>query len=143
MGSMNRTAARLTVSAAFVLLGLGRAAAADFCLTGTGKINVMYVAKGFKVPAKGTCAVWSGFCASGCSPDNIQTGAACTASDGSHVSFALTTAYLLSNRQWDWVRLDLPALTGNGNFNDFEEGFGATVSYDASGGRCTNSLPVP
>jgi hypothetical protein len=117
-----------------------RTNAADYCIKSSGVINVTYVGKIFQLPPKGACRAWSGFCA-GCSPDNVQTGSACTASNGSHVSFVLTTAYILNNRQWDFIRLDLPAQSGSGNSNELSGGTGATVSYSAKGGVCT--IPVP
>jgi hypothetical protein len=108
-------------------------------------IDVVYAGKAFTVPAAGQCALWIGFCQSpGCSPDNVQTGTACTASNGSHVSFGITTFYSPSNRQWDWIRLDLPGLSGFGNVNNFEEGFAKTVNYNASAVACNPSVgPVP
>jgi hypothetical protein len=116
----------------------------DYCIHGVSSIDVTYVGKQFKIPAAGKCETWSGFCRSGCSPDNVQTGTACTASDGSHVSFVITTAYLASNRQWDWIRLDLPAQTGSGNTNNLQVGIGDTISYSASAGTCSPAtVPVP
>jgi hypothetical protein len=130
------------LAAAILASGTGRSQAADYCIKSVNApISVTYVAKAFAVPPKGTCRTWSGFCVSGCSPDNSQTGSACTASNGSHVTFALTTMYLANNRQWDFVRLDLPSQSGKGNSNNLQEGVGQTISYDAKGGNC--SQPVP
>ena len=94
-----------------------------------------YVGIGFAIPKAGECATWRGFCSSGCSPDNVQTGVACTASNGSHVSFGLTIFYLASNRQFDWIRLDLPSETGSGNFN-YENPALGTTNYSAKGATC-------
>lgn len=129
------------VIAPLTLFGNAASHAADYCVKSTGAINVTYVGKNFQIPAKGKCAVWSGFCSSGCSPDNLQTGAACTASNGSRVTFVLTTAYLADNRQWDFLRLDLPAGTGSGNSNNFQQGVNNTISYNAAGASC--NVPVP
>lgn len=118
--------------------------AKDYCIHGVGNVNVTYVAQQFKIPGPGKCAAWMGFCSAGCSPDNLQTGTACTSSDKKHVSFVITTAYAASNRQWDWVRLDLPAQTGSGNLNDLSSGIGGTQNYNATGGFCsTQPVPVP
>lgn len=114
--------------------------AEDYCITQSGAVNATYVGKQFKLPAAGKCEAWYGFC-HGCSPDNVQTGTACTASDGSHVSFVITTAYLLTNRQFDWIRLNLPAQTGSGNLNYLL--VPDIVSYSASGGTCSSTIPVP
>jgi hypothetical protein len=131
-------AAIVLALAASILLISGtpaQAALNAYCITtSTGQV---YVGLKVKIPLKGKCVAWSGFCSTGCSPDNVQTGTACTASDDSHVSFEINTAYLASNRQWDWVRVDLPANTGSGNFNDLASGIGGTVSYTATGAKCT------
>ena len=125
------------VAMAFVALMAVDARAQAYCIQlGPPVSTTTYVGLGFKVPPPGKCAAWLGFC-TGCSPDNVQTGSACTASKGAHVSFVLTTAYLATNRQWDFVRLDLPSQKGSGNMNTFETGFGATISYPATGKACT------
>ena len=139
----------VVLATAVMLIGAPKAQAADYCIHGVDVlaplgINVTYVGKGFKLPKADQCQDWSGFCSFGCSPDNVQTGTACTASDGSHVSFVITTAYLASNRQWDWIRLDLPAETGSGNTNHLSGGIGDTHFYSASGGTCSpKTVPVP
>jgi hypothetical protein len=143
---VRRTCSSLPVIVA--ALGVFGCATADFCVRGNKptlpSIDVVYAGKAFTVPAAGQCALWTGFCQSGCSPDNVQTGTACTASNGSHVSFGITTFYSPSNRQWDWIRLDLPGLSGFGNVNNFEEGFAKTVNYNASAVACNPSVgPVP
>ena len=117
-----------------------KAPAKDYCIHGVGAIDVIYVGKQFKIPAAGKCETWSGFCSSGCSPDNVQTGTACTASDGSHVSFIINTAYLASNRQWDWIRLSLPSQTGSGNENNLQEGIEDTQPYTATGETCSPAI---
>ena len=138
---------RITLSVilvtALVLIGAQKVKAADYCIEGVSSVNVTYVGKNFKVPAAGKCVDWFGFCSSGCSPDNLQTGTACTASDRSHVSFVITTAYAGGNRQWDWIRLDLPDETGNGNLKSSSD-IGSIISYAAAGGTCDpKKVPVP
>jgi hypothetical protein len=110
------------------------ARAADFCITGTGSIGAVYVGRNLALPVAGKCAAWSGFCFSGCSPDNVQEGVVCSSSDGTHVSFGITTYYLATNRQFDWVRLDLPGLTGSGNLNYLLAS--GTTTYTATGAAC-------
>lgn len=136
----------------FPLLGVALTvvgcASSDFCVHGSKptlpSIDVEFTGKAFAVPAAGQCALWTGFCRSGCSPDNVQMGTACTASNGSHVSFGITTAYSPGNRQWDWIRLELPALTGFGNTNNLQEGIAQTVEYTASAVACKPAIvPVP
>jgi len=114
--------------------------AADYCISQSGAISSIYVGKDFTPPKEGECKTWQGFC-KGCSPDNVQTGVACTASNGSHLSFGLTTSYLLSNRQFDWIRLELPSHTGSGNLNYQNPSLG-TVNYTAKGAACApQSVP--
>jgi len=116
--------------------------AADYCIHLSGAVTSVYVGKDFTPPNAGECKTWRGFCSKNCSPDNVQTGIACTASDGSHLSLGLMTFYLLSNRQFDWIRLDLPNSTGSGNFN-FQNPALGTTDYTARGGTCANPKPVP
>jgi hypothetical protein len=115
--------------------------ATDYCVSGSGAASPIYVGKDFTPPNPGECKGWQGFCKSGCSPDNVQTGVACTNSTGSHISFGLTTFYLASDRQFDWIRLDLPSQTGSGNFNYQNPSLG-TTNYNAKGAPCATE-PVP
>jgi hypothetical protein len=142
--AVNRIALVVTVGIAVAVAEVSAArAASDYCISLGPPISAgtTYVGKQFKLPMTGKCESWNGFCV-GCSLDNVQTGTACTASDGSHVSFQLTTAYLATNRQFDWVRLDLPSETGGGNLNYLLAT--GTTEYSASGGPCgPASVPVP
>jgi hypothetical protein len=136
----------VVISLALVLsfVGIPQAKAVDdYCINLGPPIanGTKYVGKKLKLPKPGKCTAWQGYCV-GCSPDNVQTGTACTASDGSHVSFQLTTAYLATNRQFDWVRLDLPEQRGNGNLNYLLAP--GTTNYSATGAPCSPSpVPVP
>ncbi len=38
-------------------------------------------------------------------PDDVESGVACASSDGAHVSLGVSTYYLLSDREFDWIRL--------------------------------------
>ena len=138
---------RTTAMAACCLMGAllplsaPHAFAGDYCISNSGKVSSVYVGKDFMLPKSGACATWRGFCKTGCSPDNVQTGVACTASNGSHVSFGLTTYYLAGNRQFDWVRLDLPKGSGSGNF-DYENPALGSTNYTAKGASCSGgSVP--
>ena len=118
------------------------AAGPDYCIDrGGGVVGGTFVARNFNLPKSGECVKWEGFCASGCSPDNVESGVACTASDGAHVSFGVTTYYSASNREFDWVRLDLPAETGSGNLN-YQNPALPTVDYTATGKPCSG-VPAP
>jgi hypothetical protein len=126
-----------SISLALAICSLAAASAyADYCITkGGGVVGGVSVGKGFKIPKAGECTEWRGLCTSGCSPDNVQDGVACTASDGSHVSFGITTYYLASNRQFDWIRLNLPGASGSGNLNYQLPALG-TQNYTATGAAC-------
>lgn len=119
-------------------LATAPAFAGDYCITqGGGTVGGTYIGKDFKIPKAGKCANWLGEC-KGCSPDNVQAGVACTASNGSQVSFGLTTYYLASNRQFDWIRLDLPSSIGSGNLNYLQPTNppNETQNYTATGAYC-------
>ena len=112
------------------------AVAADYCITlGAPLVQpTTYVGKNFTIPKAGECASWFGQC-KGCSPDNVQNGVACTASNGSQVSFGITTFYMASNRQFDWIRLDRDG-TGSGNMNYLTPATPPTQNYTAKGAIC-------
>ncbi|HKA56565.1 MAG TPA: hypothetical protein VKJ47_23210 [Candidatus Binatia bacterium] len=111
----------------------------DFCIQLGSGLIAKFVGKNFKVPGKGKCKPWAGFCATGCSPGTVQTGTACTAADGSQVTFGFTTWYAGGPRQFDFIQLTLPALTGSGNENTLASS--TPISYSATGASC--SVPVP
>jgi len=114
------------------------AVAADYCITLGAPFAATYVGKNFTVPKAGECADWVGECTVGCSPDNVQSGVACTASNGSHVSLGITIFYLADNREFTWIRLDLPAATGSGNTNYLEPTNppNLTQNFPAKGASC-------
>ena len=118
------------------------AAGPDYCIEkGGGVVGGTLVARDFNLPKAGECVKWERFCASGCSPDNVESGVACASSDGAHVSFGVTTYYLASNREFDWVRLDLPAEKGSGNLN-YQNPALPTVDYTSTGKPCSG-VPAP
>ncbi len=125
------------ISAAW-FLATAPAFAGDYCITLGGPQAGTYVGKDFKIPKPGECANWRGECSVGCSPDNVQAGVACTASDGSHVSLGITTYYLADNRQFDWIRLNLPTSVGSGNLNYLEPTNppNQTQNYSPTGAEC-------
>jgi hypothetical protein len=135
MSSIIDRACLFVAGAALSCIAMMPARADDYCITLTGSVQATYVGKAFAPPTAGNCQAWLGFCYGGCSPDNVQTGVGCTASDGSNISFGLTTSYLAGNRQFDWVRLGLPGQSGSGNLNYQNPSLG-TTNYNASGGRC-------
>src|SRR5262249_57804900 len=120
---MMKTGVRLP---ALTLLALTRswhtAQARDLCITGA--FSGQYVGKSFKLPSPGKCEPFLGFF-TGILNASASTGQACTAADGSHVDFGLTTTFsgVPGFVEWDNIELSLPALTGT---------LDATI---ASGGR--------
>jgi hypothetical protein len=134
------TRVRAACLAASVLLAAAPALSADYCLTLVGLGNV-YVGKKFKLPKKGKCADWSGFCMTLCSA-NVQSGTACTSSDGLQTHFQITTAYLGSPSR-ESASIDLQVQTQTGSADVLAHGTGASASYDSevTGAKC--SVPVP
>jgi hypothetical protein len=134
------TRARAVCLAAGTLLAAAPGVAADYCLTLTGTNNV-YVAKKFKLPKRGKCADWRGFCMTLCSA-NVQSGTACTSADGSHTYFQITTAYLGSPSR-ESASIDIQVQTQTGSADVLAHGTGASSSFDSevTGAKC--SVPVP
>ena len=97
------------------LLVAGPASAADYCLDISG---VQFVAKKFKLPGKGKCKPFAGFCSTCGAQVNSLSGSACTAADGSHARFNVTlvTQTIGSTTETLFMNADLPAgtVTGNG-----------------------------
>jgi hypothetical protein len=131
------SAAALAVA---VLLYAAPSGAADYCIS---TFSATFVAKGFKLPKKGRCAPWYGFCLE-CAP-NAMTGSACTAADGSHVRFTLvtTTDQADSVSATYYVHLDLPDQTGYARDLLLLNGTApsATGPVDASGEKCKVAAP--
>jgi hypothetical protein len=99
------------------------------------------VGKKFKLPKKGKCADWSGFCMSLCSA-NVQTGTACTSADGTQTHFQITTAYLGSAAR-ESASIELQVQTQTGNADVLAYSTGASSSFDSAvtGAKC--NVPVP
>ncbi|HZT07797.1 MAG TPA: hypothetical protein VFC51_12255 [Chloroflexota bacterium] len=120
-------------------LAIGTTAVAkDFCIN-VPDLGITYVGKGFRIPGKGRCKGFDGILLSA---DHLRVGGgtACTASDGSHVTFnfALIRAeanYLSTNASS--ADLSLPSLTGM-SFGPY-----GAVGYAATGGTCPSTATVP
>jgi hypothetical protein len=116
--------------------------AGDFCIT-TGPNT--WVGKNFKIPGKGKCHPWAGF--ETAEYDGVTTGTACTASDGSHVRFTLTTVRIGYPVVFiDAIELPLPNLfPGTYRDNSPDIGLGTNhVVGTVGGGPCNPSdMPVP
>jgi hypothetical protein len=130
--------------AALTLLALtlswSTAQAGDFCITGA---TFQIVGKNFKVPPHGKCKPFFGFFVP---PNpNATTGQACTADDGSHVVFGLTTTASGTPgfAQWDNIDLSLPALTGTQSGTADLLGTLTTSSNAVTGAPCPAPVPIP
>ena len=138
---MMKTGVRL---AALTLLALtlswSTAQARDFCIS--GDFAGGYVGKSFKVPSPGKCAPFLGFQAFAF--NTALTGQACTAADGSHVDFGLTTTFsgVPGGVEWDNIELLLPALTGTLDYTIASGGL-LSGSVAAGGAPCPTPAPVP
>ena len=102
----------LALAAGIVCWSATIGSARDFCINYNGGV-CNYVGKSFKVPDKGKCRPWSGFGTPACfGAHNAQTGTACTASDGTHVNFTITSLATTGVLEFTSADLPLPALTG-------------------------------
>jgi hypothetical protein len=132
--------ARVAPLAIGVALAAAPAAAADYCLSLLDGGNV-YVGKKFKLPRKGRCAPWSGFCSNLCAA-SVQTGTACTSADGLQTRFQITTAYLGSpNRESASIELQVQTETGSAEVLAYGTGGGSSFESDVTGAKC--KVPVP
>jgi hypothetical protein len=130
------------IAAALMLaLSWSAAQAGDFCITAS---TFQIVGKSFKVPPPGKCKPFFGFFSTPAA--SYTTGQACTASNGSHVNFVLTTTETgtsLGFAEWDNVDLALPG--GAGMLIGGADLFGAltTTSGVVVGAPCNVPVPIP
>jgi hypothetical protein len=128
------------VAALMLALSWSAAQAGDFCITAS---TFQIVGKSFKVPPPGKCKPFFGFFST--LSGTYTTGQACTASNGSHVNFVLTTTVVteLGFAEWDNVDLALPG--GAGMLVGGADLFGAltTKSGVVVGSPCNVPVPIP
>jgi hypothetical protein len=139
---------RVMILAILVLATAGVSQAGDYCITFDGISGVAVVGRGFTIPAKGKCKVWTGFTGGSLVTQNIPSGGAgCTSSDKSHLSLT----YTISNPEAggfvviDSVTLSLPAQTGTDVETTITGGSTPTSnSFAVTGSNCTSQhIPVP
>jgi hypothetical protein len=108
---MRKPKAGIAALAALAALTPGAAFAKNYCLTGFPDSSYKLVGINFKVPGNGKCAQFIGFNPIGA---NWPTsGTACTSSDGTILSFTLTTSGVSAPFfEIDAVTLSLPDQTG-------------------------------
>src|SRR5580765_5169613 len=94
--------------------------AKDFCVqTDDSAIaspgsHTLFVGKHFSIPRSGKCKPWLGFTPNLHEtpyPSGQQSGVACTASDGTHVTFSISTQIPTYGFALDVITLPLPSLT--------------------------------
>jgi hypothetical protein len=86
---MRKPKAGIAALAALAALTPGAAFAKNYCLSGFPDPSYTLVGINFKVPGKGKCSPFNGFNPEGNWP---TSGTVCTSSDGTNVSFTLTTS---------------------------------------------------
>jgi hypothetical protein len=137
----------MLILAILVLATAGVSQAGDYCITFNG-LSISVVGRGFSIPAKGKCKVWTGFTGGTGVTQNIPSGGAgCTSSDKSHLSLT----YTISNPEAggfvviDSVTLSLPAQTGTDVETTIVGGSTPTSnSFAVTGSNCTSQhTPVP
>lgn len=104
--------------AAGLLLAAGISQAADYCVTLPD--SLVFVGRGFAVPAKGTCKAWIGFTALG-GQNSPSSGTGCTSSDGKHLNLMFTTGFAEDGAHFeeDQIVISLPAGTASDFFTEF------------------------
>ena len=131
---------RLAWLAASMLGVAAPAFAADYCLSLLDGGNV-YVGKSFKLPKKGKCRDWSGFCSNLCST-NVQTGTVCTSADGTQTRFQITTAYLgSSNRESASIELATETQSGSADVLSYTSTSSSSFTSAVTGAKCNVAVP--
>ena len=120
----------------FALLLAARAMAdEDYCIDNLVSPNDPFVLKAFKIPKAGECTTVIGHHVFA-----VLSGVACSASNGSHVTFGFTR-YNEHSRATYHIDLQLPSQFGGGDELQLPAGpifFG----FGAFGGACTSPEPV-
>lgn len=113
-----------------------RGGAQDWCVRTPAEID--YIGRRVRIPAAGRCMPWIGYTAAPGIPANAASGALCTASDGSHVSLTITTAFPQapgsSRVLFESFRFPLPTLTN---------GFGSEAALDYGSVALTDLALTP
>jgi hypothetical protein len=131
--------------AAGLLLGSGIAGAVDYCVTFQQEPeNLVFVGRGFKVPAKNTCRPWIGFTAQN-GENSPSSGTGCTSSDGKEMSLMFTTAFPQDGDHFeeDQIVISLPAGTAADSFTEFIGGVGDSGTGIAGNGAKCSKIAVP
>ncbi len=125
-------------------LGVARA---DYCLTfptDTPDDNLVFVGRGFVVPAKNACKSWVGF-----SNFNAEisptSGTACRSADGTQMSIMLQTGFAAEGTFFEEDQMSVDLSTGEvtdffTNFDDGASDFGGPV--DGTAAKC-KKIAVP
>jgi|SRR5208282_1369066 len=138
---MDKLRAGIVGFVTLLMLTPGIVLAKNYCVGGFPNANYILVGLGFTVPAKGTCAAWTGFNKEGNFP---TAGTGCTSSNGSNLSLTLTTGSK-SFVEIDVISLSLPSQIGEVSGQSFAmslvDSFGPISGI--SGGACsTKTIPA-
>jgi hypothetical protein len=136
---------RIGVIGFVALLALASVARADYCITDQGNTSYVLDGRGFVMPRKGQCKVWTGFTAQ-LGLNSPTAGTACKSSDGSHLNLTLTTSFPEfpgGFLEIDSITLDLPAQSGTSNFNSFSGGSQNAGSFPVMGAVCSPPPAIP
>lgn len=134
---------RATIALATLLMAAPAAAQpravkySDYCLTFPG-FNYTLIGKGFVPPARGYCRAWIGFSPLG-GFDAPSSGAGCLSSDGTKLSFTITTSFNYVTLI-DAIALDMPTQTGQDEEQGLQGGQVFFGSAGAQGAACKPSL---
>ena len=119
--------------------------AKNYCISGFPNPAYIQVGQGFKIPAPGKCKAFNGFNAQS---SNVPTvGIGCTSSDGTNLSFTLTTGARAGSPPFvelDAISLSLPSQTGSVAGQEiFSNGVGTFTGSAIVGAACsTNTIPA-
>lgn len=122
-------------------------AKADYCLTfptDTPGENLVFIGKGFNVPAKNACKAWIGF-SNFSSENSPSSGTACRSADGKQMNIMLHTGFPAEGTFFEEDQMSVNLSTGQvsdffTNFADGAPDFGGPVSGTAA--KCSK-IPVP
>jgi len=124
-------------------------ARADYCLTfptDTPGVNLVFIGRGFVVPAKNACKGWIGF--SNFNAENSpSSGTACRSADGKQMNIMIHTGFAAEGTFFEEDQMSVDIATGNAtdfftNFDDGAPDFGGPISGTAA--KCTKiAVPNP
>jgi len=141
-----RTAIAALVTILILAQGVALAKGAkNYCISGFPNTKYIQVGQGFKIPAPGKCKAFNGFNAQ--NANLPTTGLGCTSSDGTNLSFTLTTGAQTGAPPFveiDAISLSLTSQTGSVAGQEmFSNGVFSFTGSAIVGAACsTNTIPA-